>query len=134
MNKINPSYIIGTLVFVIFILYIKISNIQTTDNTIVQSIEQIKQTGIYSRDLKNEFGDKQKQVKSIKNILRNQKLLKSPHTLKVNPYSVDIQLHNLNSQKTNKVISKIINSSFFISSLKIQNADFNQTIDIKIKL
>jgi hypothetical protein len=134
MNAIKPIYISSFLLFIIIILSIKIDTTQSTLNKFYYSIANTKRDGVYIKELKQEFSNKQEIVKKVKQILQKEHLTALPNTLEVTKSNITIQLHNINGKRTNKVINKFLNTSLIISSLKIQNVDFNQTIDIKIKL
>jgi hypothetical protein len=134
MNAIKPVYIISFLLFIIMILSIKINTTQSALNKFYHSIANTKRDGVYIKELKQEFLNKQEVVKKVKQILQREHLTSLPNTLEVTKSNIEIQLHNINGKRTNKVINKFLNTSLIISSLKIQNVDFNQTIDLKIKL
>ena len=134
MSSIKSIYIIVFMLFTIMILSFKISTNEDMINRFYYSIAKIEKNGTYIKDMKQEFANKQEIVKKVKQILNREKLISSPNTLDITNTNISIHLQNINSKQTNKIINKLLNTSLIFTSLDMKNVDFNQTVDIKIKL
>ena len=134
MNKINPLYIIVVLFVVVIFMMSQNTKLSDSIGYLQMANEQTKMRGKYLRDLKNEFGNKQKLAQNARNILNQYQLLKENSTFKVLPNKIEIELKELDNRQVHKVTSKFINSSFHINAFEVEDIDFNKTLRLEIKL
>ena len=134
MNKINPLYIIALLLIMVIFMISKTGNLQQQINAIKVSIATTQITGKYLADLKKEFSNKQQHAKIAQSIIEQQGLMNDGNTFKVNPTNITIELNNLNNAQTQKVVSKLINSSLYITRFAVEDVDLNKSMRMEIKL
>ncbi len=132
MNRINPIYALALLLIIILMLVYKLDSSKNELKDNILTYEATQKVAVKLSALKDTYANKTKTKKALKSILNNA-LLKSLDT-KFKKTSLSISAKSINAKTLNFLMSKIINGSFIISSMKISRiSDTNVELKMEIK-
>jgi hypothetical protein len=120
MNKINPLYILGFFIFVLFLMIYQNVKMQDKIVTATQQVSVVTQVGQEIASLKKHWKNPIQAKKNIDSILNNRafKTHVSKKEKKSNTYK--IELKDVNVATLDKFMSKILNEYVILKKIKIE--------------
>ena len=120
MNRINPIYILVLLFVILLVLFYKLDSAKAELKNNLESYAKTENVAIKLSSLKETYGDKQKIKKSLQKILKHSSLKSAGLNAKFKNSSLVIESKGIDKNNLNFLISKIVNSSFVVSSMKVR--------------
>jgi len=125
MNKINPLYIIGLLLFLLILLVYKNGTLETKLQTqeIInkQTLKEAKEIA----SLKRAFKSANRNKTALNSILNHPQLKKYSVQKEVSKTSMSIKLENINKKAFDTLSSKLFNSTLKIDSFAFERMNEN---------
>ena len=134
MNQINPIYFGLLLVVFLFLSVFKLNEQRDSLTEAKQTYKTTQKLTSQLKDLKNVYANKAKIKKEMQRILNNPVLRASKVVQKFKKTGVKINSESMDLNALNKLMGKILNASYNISSLKIKRlSDTKVSLSMEIK-
>ena len=134
MNQINPIYIGLLLVVFLFLSIFKLGEQRIELFDAKQSYKTTQKLTSELKDLKNIYSNRTKIKKELQGILNNPMLKASSLVNKFTNSGVKVSSKSMDLNALNKLMGKILNASYNISSFKIKKlSDTKVSLSMEIK-
>ncbi len=134
MNQINPIYLGLLLVVFLFLSIFKLDEQRTELLEAKQSYKTTQKLTSELKDLKNLYSSKVKIKRELQRILNNPILKASSLVNKFSSSGVKISSKSMDFNALNKLMGKVLNASYNISSMKIKKlSDTKVSLSMEIK-
>jgi len=134
MNQINPIYLGLLLVVFLFLSIFKLDEQRTELLEAKQSYKTTQKLTSELKDLKNLYSSKVKIKRELQRILNNPILKASLLVNKFSSSGVKISSKSMDFNALNKLMGKVLNASYNISSMKIKKlSDTKVSLSMEIK-
>jgi hypothetical protein len=122
MNRINPLYILALLVVVVFVLTYKIDEAKSEFRDNLLSLKESEDVAVKLSSLKTTYSDKTKTKQSLEKILRLPSIKALELDANFKKTSLKIHAKSIDKKGLNLLVSKLVNGSFIIDSMKVRRA------------
>lgn len=134
MNQINPIYLGLLLVVFLFLSVFKLNETKLEFYEAKQDYKSTQKLTSKLKDLKNIYSNKSRITKEIQRILNNPVLRASKIVNRFSNSGVKISSKSMDFNALNKLMGKILNASYNITSLKIKKlSDTKVSLDMEIR-
>lgn len=134
MNQINPIYLGLLLVVFLFLSVFKLNETRLEFYEAKLDYKSTQKLTSKLKDLKNIYSNKNRITKEIKRILNNPVLRASKIVNRFSNSGVKISSKSMDFNALNKLMGKILNASYNITSLKIKKlSDTKVSLDMEIR-
>jgi len=125
MNKINPLYIIGLLLFLLILLVYKNGTLETKLQTQELINKQTLKEAKEIASLKRAFKSANRNRTALNSILNHPQIKKYSVQKEVSKTSMSIKLENINKKAFDTLSSKLFNSTLKIDSFAFERMNEN---------
>jgi len=134
MNRINPLYVGLLLVMLLLVLYVKLSGLKTELKEAKNSYKESELLAKNLSALKNVYANKSKSKASLLRILSQSSIKSANIQKKETKKGMKLSASKMDAKVLNSLMSKVLNGSYQITSLKIKRLSTTQvSFEMEIK-
>jgi len=135
INKVNPLYILLTLIFIAIVAFYKTNNMEHIVDAMNVEVMGFEKEAREIKNLKDSWDDTKKSKKVLDSILSSSQLTKfQPSRAQIANNRERIEISNIDHKSADFVINKIVNSTLKIEHLEItRENEYNMSVIAEIE-
>jgi len=134
MSRINPFYLVATLLVVLLFSFVKLSSIKEELAEVKSEYKGVNALSSELVGLKKVYATSKNSQKSLQRVLRNSALKDANIKQKNSKSSIKISSESIEKRALNRLLGKILNATYNITSFKIRKlSETHASFEMEIK-
>ena len=131
MNRLNPLYILGLFLTIVFISFFSLSNEKNLYKEKVEESTQLEQKSKEYKSLTNVWKNEEYVNKTVDEILKNSTFKNENIVKTATKENIKIRIESSNPQVLDSLLNKVLNKQLIIKKLELDKNFINLEIGLK---